>query len=196
MSEATEVVVTEPTQAELDLATAVKLIGDKAKDGTSDDDLKILLMTDGGFPFAKAGRLFNKAMETLGIRMSAKDRYELVAELLMETDFAPKTWSEVEQAIEYVAEQVDSTDEKQAAVAVRRFAKDNGIELPKKPKTAHGARVTFKDVVFAYLAIHKGITGDEFRVWLREQSSRKEILNHYDSFADAVIMINEKWNEA
>ena len=165
-------VVAEPTQAELDLVRAIELVTPMAKSGKDEDEMIVALIQNGGFAFKKAGRLLNGALESLGVRMSAKERFEKVSALLInqDTPFAPKEWSEVDQICSWLSEELDSTDEKQALAAVKRFAKEQEIELPKRARGTSGgggSRPTaFRSVALNWMVEHPSATDEEFIAWL------------------------------
>lgn len=135
MSEVTE--EQKMTQAQLDQARATELVAPLSAAGKSDDEIVVALIT-AGFTFKQAGRLMQSSLEGLGVRMSSKERNAHVEELLVEHGFAPTEWSDVTSVVTWIAEQLDATDEKQAMKSVVRFAKENEIELPAKPKKAPG----------------------------------------------------------
>lgn len=186
-----------PTQAEKDLARAIEIITPRATDGTTDDELKILLMKDGGFPFAKAGRLFNRAMESMGARLSAKDRFELVSETLLENDFAPVDWSEVQTVVEYLASEIDSTDEKQALVAVRRFAKENGIDLPKKPKASAGPGKGrgFRGQILDWFVANVEKSDDDFVAWMKTNEKPEALIKRFLGFRENARLVHAAMTE-
>jgi len=132
-------VAAEPTAAEAEFQKARKIIEPLARGGKSDEDM-IVKLINSGFQAKKSFKLLKTALEDLGVRMSAKDRFEQVSELLLKNDFAPTEYSEVRDVCTYLASELDATDEKQAMVAVRKYAKVNNIELPKRPKGAGGPR--------------------------------------------------------
>ena len=123
----------ELSQAELEFEKAKGIVEPMSRSGKGDNEIVIALIT-AGFGFKKAGRLLGKVLEALGVRLSNTDRLKMVSEMLMKNDFAPKDWTEVVQVCEYLAEELDATSEKQAMVSVKKFAKNQSIVLPEKPK--------------------------------------------------------------
>jgi hypothetical protein len=189
--------IDEPTQAQQDLEKARGIVEPLASAGKSDDEMVIALIQDGGFSFKKAGRYLNKALEALGVRMSAKDRYEAVCELLLENDFEPKTWDEVKKVAEYLAEELDSTTEKQALVSVRKFAKENGIELPKKPKGGGGGRGKgFRGEIIEWMIENATASDEDFVAWMAGNSKPEALTKRFLGFREMARKIHVKLTEA
>ena len=158
----------EPTTAELELESAKEIVEPLARADKSEDEMIVTLIQEGGFGFKKAARMLNLALEALELRMSAKDRYAKVSELLLDQDFAPTEWSEVVAVASYLSEEIDATDEKQAMKAVRRFAKDRDIELPKRPAGGGGGgqKTGFRTICLEWMVENATSTDEEFKAWL------------------------------
>lgn len=167
----------EPTQAQLELAKAKEIIEPMAKAGKSDNEMAVALIQVGDFAFKKAGRLLRRCLEDLGVRMSAKDRLTQVSELLLSQDFEPKEWSEVTKVCEWLSEELDATDEKQAMKAVKKFAEAQGIELPKKPKGGGSRKTGFRTTFYAWVIANPAATDAEFQAWVKPYDKRKGLVN-------------------
>jgi len=180
--EAEPAVAAEPSQLQLEMAKAREIIEPLAKAGKSEDEMAITLIQQGGFPFKKAGRLLRRVLEDLGIRMSSKDRLEQASELLLKVDFAPKDWNEVTKICEYLAQELDATDEKQALATLKKFAAEQKIELPTKPKGTGGgggARTGFRTKFLAWVTANPGSTDAEFDAWVKEQGKKASQARFY-----------------
>lgn len=182
----------EPSQAQLEMAKATEIIEPLAKAGKSDDEMAIALIQNGGFPFKKAGRLLRKVLENLGIRMTAKDRLAQASAILLQTDFAPKDWAEVLKVCEYLAEELDATDEKQALVAVKKFATEQSIELPTKPKGSGGggARTGFRSKFLVWVQANPSSTDAQFDAWVKEQGKKASQARFYKRILGIVRTVN------
>jgi hypothetical protein len=160
--------VSEPTAAELELAKAKEILEPLAKEGKSDDEMGVALVTD-GFSFNKAKRLMRRALEDLGVRLSNKDRLAQASELLLANDFAPTEWQEVVDVCEYLAQELEATTEKQALRSVKKFAKEQGIELPEKPKGKGGvgkpSATSYRSMSLAWIAANPKATEKQFVKW-------------------------------
>lgn len=179
---AEEPVKGEPTQGQLELAKAKELIEPMARADSSDEEMVVKLITEGGFQFKKAGRLLQLALEDMGVRLSNKDRYEQASELLVKNDFAPDDWAEVIQVCEYLASELDATSEKQALVAVKKFAKENEITLPEKPKGGGGGNRStgLRAKVHAWMVSNATASDADLKAWLEaEGESRQGHIRHY-----------------
>lgn len=101
-----------------------------------DDDTMLIEVVNRGVSFKSAGKLFKSVMETKGYRVSAKERAEKAAEIIAGSDFGVEevTAEDVQALTTRICDEVADTTEKQANAAIRKFAKEKGIELPKKAK--------------------------------------------------------------
>lgn len=174
----------EASIAEKELAKAVELVTPLAKAGKSDDEMAIALMTDGGFAFKKAGRLLNKALINLNIRMSSADRYDKVRAILVETEFAPTEWSEVQETAEYLAEEIDATTEVEALASIRKYARDQEFELPKKVKGIR-AGYGYRQSVFDWMAENPLATNDELKVKMEADEKPISMIRLLGRYFDA-----------
>lgn len=187
------------TQAQIDLGRAVEIVKPLATAGKSEDEILVTLIQDGGFGYKKAGRLMNQALVELGVKMSAKDRYEAVCELLTENDFAPTEWSEVQSVIEYIAQEIDSTNEKQAAAAVRKYAKEQGIDLPKRPKGGSGGGGRgrgFRGEIFDWMVANPAASNDDFAKWMTGHGKPESMVKRFTAFRDTAVKIHEAMKAA
>ncbi len=178
-----EPVAAEPTQAQLELAKAKELVEPMARADASDEEMVVKLITEGGFQFKKAGRLLQLALEDMGVRLSNKDRYDQASELLVSNDFAPEDWAEVMSICEYLSSELDATTEKQALVAVKKFAKENEIALPEKPKGGSGGgnRSSGKRAqVHVWMVANATASDADLKTWLEGiGETRQGHIRHY-----------------
>jgi len=163
----------EPTKAQLELAKAKEIITPMAKAGKSDDEMIIKLMQDGGFTAKQAIRYVNQSLEDLGVRMSNKDRQTAVNDMLLANDFAPSDWSEVVKSAEWISSELDATTDKQALGCIKKFAKENKIELPAKPRGAgRSGGTSFRVVSLAWMEENPTSTDAEFEKWVLSNEGR------------------------
>ena len=166
-------VAAEPTKAQLELAKATEIVKPMAKAGKSDDEMIIKLTQEAGFTIKQAMRLVNQALEDLGVRMSNKDRYTAVSDLLLANDFAPADWAEVVKTVEWISSELDATTDKQALGAIKKFAKENKIELPAKPSGAgRSGGTSFRAVSLKWMEENVTATDDEFEAWVLSNEGR------------------------
>lgn len=128
--------IVEAKMSNLDQVKEIVNVG--VSEGKSDDEIKIAIVQS-GISFKDAQKFFQQAMEECGHRISPKARFAKICDVLDEMEFNPDTPDEVSAVAEKLAEQIDDTSEKQALAAMRKWAKENEIELPKPAKKAGGA---------------------------------------------------------
>jgi hypothetical protein len=152
MTAATAPVAAEPTAAEIEFQKAKTILEPLARDGKSEEDMLVKLIQE-GFLSKKAFKLVRSCLEDLGVKMSTKDRCTQTAEILLKNGFAPKDWSEVQDCCTFITKELEATSEKQAMVAIKRFAKDNAIDLPKRPK-GRGQGNSFRAKMHKFMVEH------------------------------------------
>lgn len=133
--ELNELKIAESTMSKLEKVLEIVNAGVEA--GKSDDEIRIDIIQS-GVTFKEAGKLFTQAMEEAGHRISPKQRSEKIAIILEDAEFNPETAEQVTKMVAKIVEEVADTSEKQALAAVRKWAKENEIELPKAPKKSAG----------------------------------------------------------
>lgn len=104
------------------------------------DDEMLVEIVNRGVSFKSAGKLFKSVMESKGLRISAKERAEKAAQILAGEDFGAEevTEDDIANAVSLITSGIADTSEKQALIAVRKYAKEKGIELPKVSKSGAG----------------------------------------------------------
>lgn len=162
-----------------------------------DDDIMIDIVT-AGISFRKAGKLFKQATEKLGLRVSAKDRNEKVAEILAGLEFHPESEEDVKAAIKAVVDGVDDTDEKQALASIRRYAKQNGIELPKVEKVKGAKKGAaggggFRSKALQWIVDNPEATVEEYTAWIASNEKPEAIQKRFaDIFKTAHALADAK----
>ena len=105
--------------------------------GKNDNDMLIEIV-EAGIKFKSAGKMFNRAMIDGGHRITAKDRKAEVRAILVDAEFAPESYDELQAMIERISNEVDDTTTSQANTICKSYAKEFEIELPKAPKKLSG----------------------------------------------------------
>ncbi len=175
-----EPVKTEPSAAELEFQKAKGILEPLARAGKTDEEMVVKLINE-GFQAKKSFKLIKSVMEDLGIRMSAKDRYTQTSEILMKNAFAPTEYSEVRDVCVFLASELEATDEKQAMRAVVKYAKENKIELPKRPK-GMGPRSggnSFRARMIKWMLENTAGSSDAFAAWLTVEKKTQSQINYY-----------------
>jgi len=84
------------------------------------------------FKIKQLGSLVKREIAEQGLVVTNTQRKEMVFDILESGGFNPETWDDVQQVIEHIVAEVNDTDHKQALSAIRKYAKVNEIELPKR----------------------------------------------------------------
>ena len=114
------------------------------------DDQMLAAIVNRGVSFRTAGKLFKSVLESKGYRITAKERAEAIGKIL-DGVLVPKdgdkkaTLGNVQVVVDRIvgkgdiAGEVADTTDKQAFAVIRKYAKDNEIELPKGKKGGGGS---------------------------------------------------------
>jgi hypothetical protein len=178
--ENTDVVENEEVVEETDLQKAVKIVEIGMKHELSEDDIKINLVRNGGFGFRKAGKMFDLACQDLGLQLSSSDRYELVSAMFEGIELELNEWADVIATADHIAEEVDMTSQKQALVALKKYAKEFDIALPEKPKREKGesrGASGFRTKAFAWMVDNTDATEKDLVKFCTDNDRMKEQLH-------------------
>jgi len=93
------------------------------------DDAIMLELIEAGIPVRDAYGEFKTALMAAGLLLKTKERNEKLAVLL--EDFAPETGDDVSDMVSLMMEELPRTTERQAMGAIRKYAKENDLTLPK-----------------------------------------------------------------
>jgi len=94
-----------------------------------DDDTIMMELVNAGVPIRDAWGEFKTAMMAAGYLLKPAERNVKLAELL--NGFSPETGDDVSDKLKELMDEIPRTTERQAMGAIRKYAKDNKIELPK-----------------------------------------------------------------
>jgi transcriptional regulator with AAA-type ATPase domain len=192
MSESTENVETELTPLEIAIAVLEPVI-----DEGGDEEAMSIALIKSGVKASRLGAMLKLVLEAKGLAKSAKDRFAEASELLVNWDFKGNVseWKDVEEAAVSISEEVDETTKIQALAAIRKFAKANEIELPKKPKGAGGSRTSIDDLFFDWAVNNQDAGEAEINNFLATQNITEKQLPKYVSAYMARITFARKFAE-
>lgn len=145
-----------------DTQTVEKIIAEGVANGKTDDDMLIEII-GAGVSFKAAGKLFKTIMEDKGYRVSAKVRAEKANKILVDSDFGGAgdvTAELVAATIAQIVADIPDTSEKQALVAIRKYAKEKEIAMPKSSK-GKGGGGSILDKACDWLKSNLSATEDE-----------------------------------
>ena len=142
-----------------------EIVEDGIKSGKSDDDMLIEIVQS-GIKFKAAGRMFKEAMETGGYRITAKVRKEQCREMLVNEEFTPKNYEQVQEMMEKLSNEINDTTTSQAYSAIKSYAKEFEIELPKPDKKSTGG---LRSKVFSWIVSNPTSTKEDMKAFITEQ---------------------------
>lgn len=149
------------------------------------DDEMLVEIVQAGISFKSAGKLFNNVMTEKGYRIAAKERSAKAVTILDDLGFSPKNYDDVSKAIGALTRGIPDTNHKQAISLIRKYAKTNGIELPKKEKAPGGFRAKFLDAMSKNALLW---SDDDVKNWLDDQGKDdpEKIFNQQKMVIDAI----------
>lgn len=161
------------------------------KDGKltkSEDDL-IVEIINSGVGFKVAARTLKHVLETTGLKVSNKDRLSTASSILEKMNdgagFAPTNWGDVIDAAEKIASGLPDTNEKQAIVAIKKWAKEANITLPAKPEKVKGEKSEggvsgFKAKVTAALVKNPKMTKEDLEAFCVENKKDAAVAKRFE----------------
>lgn len=159
-----------PTQTEI----VDEIVRDGFAAGLADDDMMIKIIS-AGVGFKRAAKMFKDSVERQGLRTSTQDVKKTAAELLAELDFKPASYDEVEAAVEKIMKKVEGAQRGQAMVAIKAYAKENEVVLPKREKGKRGA-VGFRGQFYDWVLANPTAGEDELVAFLNKEGKDPEKL--------------------
>jgi len=148
---------------------------DEGKDIDDEDGILYQIVTGGhGIKFKDAPKLFNQAMIDGGHRVSSKDRYESIKIILIREQFNPSEYSQVDKMCERLTKEVELTEYSQAYSAIRKYAKEFDITLPKPEKKVSAGGLKAK--IFAWMEKNPLADKNAFYSYIVEGLEKEEKL--------------------
>jgi len=146
----------------------IEIIKEGFANELADDNIKEN-MYGAGCPFGEIDKTFKEIVKDLGLRLTAKERAIKTSEFL--EGYVPDA-DDVNSHLAKLAALQDhlKCTSTQAGAAMRKWAKDNDIELPKvpkKPKTEPGFRGKIK-ILSDWALENKDVTFDELEAYAKE----------------------------
>ena len=155
----------------------VKEIVSKGIEEEKSDDEIIILIVQSGVGYKAAIRYFTKAMQEVGNRISPKERKQAISNILIEKEFEPENYEQVEEVIKEIVSTVNDTNRNQAITAIRKWCKDNDVKLPKKTGTI--TRTSFKSKTMDWMVANPGATDAELATYIKEQGKKEAVVKRF-----------------
>jgi len=149
------------------------------KSGKTDDAIMLELI-EAGVPVRDAYGEFKTALMAAGYLLKPAERNAKLAELL--EDFAPETGDDVSDMVNLMMEELPRTTDRQAMGAIRKYAKDNKIDLPKVKRLGG-----WKKKLFDWIASNPSATVDEMTAYVIELGRPETVAKRY---ADTMRLVN------
>ena len=148
------------------------------------DDAIMLELIEAGVPVRNAYGEFRTALMAAGMLLKPKERNAKLAELL--EDFAPETGTDVSDKLRELMDEIPRTTERQAMAAIRKYAKDNKIELPKVKRLGG-----FKKKMFDWMLDNPSASVGELASFVAEKGKPESVAKRYGE----VLVLAQKMAE-
>lgn len=165
---------------------AINVIQAGHMEGHDDDTVRMEMFKE-GIPFSKINSLFKSTRIDLGLVVDPKVVTEGLNELIQDIPWEDYSeWSQIEEAITALTDNVDGATSGRALSLVRAYCRNEEVELPRKPKAASttgGTRVSkLADAIVSLVVANPQATKQEaFEVVYPLTSGKNQYKNamHY-----------------
>jgi len=148
------------------------------------DDAIMLELIEAGVPVRDAWGEFKTALMAAGYLLKPAERNEKLAELLI--DFAPESGADITDMIELMKSELPRTTDRQAMGAIRKYAKENDLVLPKVKKVGG-----FKKKLFDWMVNNPTASIDELNGFVVENGKPESVTKRYSE----VMVLAQKMAE-
>lgn len=124
------------------------------------------------FKIKPIGGLVKKEIIEQGLVLTATARKDAVFEMLGEQNFAPESWSDVEEMVNFITDKVADTTEAQAISICRKFCKAAEIDFPKRTKPT---KLPFRAKMIKFLIEHRDADEEAVTAFLAENEKEKSL---------------------
>jgi hypothetical protein len=135
-----------------------------------EDDIK-LAMIGAGATFKNVTRLYNQFMVEEGFSLSKEDKASHVTQALDGKSFA--TEDDYDVAIESLVSEDKSINERSAGGLLRAYAKKNGLDVYKKPKSEGAGRSGFASEFYDWMIATPGSTKEDAINYINNKNNPK-----------------------
>jgi len=196
ISKIDEALMNDQTVAEQNTPTETQKVEEIVKAGIAagkNDDAMLIDIVQAGVSFKRASKLFKQVLEAQGVRIASKDRNTQAGEILAAMDFNPQNAADVEAAVKEIEAKVKDTNAKQALTAVKKYAKEHQIELPKTVKGQRGVS-GFRSKVFDWILANPNGSVAELKEFIASMEKPESIQKRFVGIYDLVHKFHAKYS--
>jgi hypothetical protein len=169
---------------------ALEVFKDCMEKNMDDESTKLAMIQAGGATFKNVTRLFNQYMIDEGYAMTKEDKETIVDDVMSDADVS--TEEGFQAAVDAIVERGVNISDKSAAALVRKYAKDNEIEVYKAAKAGSGTgRVGFAAKYYELLIANPAISEEEAAEFINNSEySTDNVRNHMSHYQSIRKMAN------
>jgi len=167
----------------------------KAEEDGLGEEATLLALVNGGVPFKKANKLYTQVRVQLGLEVSASDRKTQINDYLAKKGLKPKEYADTLAIVASLQGVVPGLTSSQALSGINKFAKENQIEMPKKPKAVKKARGGFKTQLQNWIVSNASATQAELEDFIAQNKKPESMAKRYSAMLEVANRVAASFSE-
>lgn len=139
--------------------------------GKDDEEILQDIALTGKIKFKLINRLFTQVMTANGYRITSKERKAQGREMLVDAEFSPETYDEVEAMLEKMSETIPDTTTSQAFGVIKAYAKEFEILIPRPPKKVKGS---LRARAMDWMVKNPEASKEDLSTWIEEVAKKDD----------------------
>jgi hypothetical protein len=154
--------------------------------GMDDEATKMAMIQSGGATFKNVTRLYNQYLIDEGMAMTKEDKEAIVDDVMSDADVS--TEEGFSNAVEAIVERGTNISEKSAVALVRKYAKDNELEVFKATKagSSGAGRVGFTAKYHEWLVNNPSATEKEAEEFINNSEYSSDNVRSHASYYQGI----------
>ena len=178
-----------------DSQKAEQIIIEANENGLGEEET-LLSLVNGGVPFKKASKMYTQIRVQLGLEVSASDRKAQINDYLSKKGLKPVEYSDTLAVVAALQSEVPGLTSSQALAGINKFAKENQIEMPKKPKAAKKPKGGFKAQLITWIVKNPTAKQAELEDFVAQNKKPESMARRYSAMLDCANQVAASYTEA
>lgn len=136
-------------------------------------------MVNAGILFNKATKLYNQICIQLGLEVSTTDRKAQINEYLVKNTPEYKEYAELLSTVAALQTNIPGLTSSQAVAGIKKFCKENQIEIPNKPKGEKKAKGGFKTQLINWIVNNPLSTQKDLEQYVAQNKKKEGLASRY-----------------
>lgn len=176
-------------EEEEDQEVAIRACFDEQVVAEADEDDIKLAMIGIGATFKNVTRLFNKFMIDAGFALSKEDKSAHVTDSLEGLEFESE--EDYDKAVVALISDEKGINERSASGLLRAYAKKNGLEIYKKPKSDGAGKSGFASTYYDWLIANPTVTEEACKAYIMDTENSGNVHNHLSHYQNIRQLVND-----